>query len=147
MKPDKEYSNQKTNYISEKYPAHLIFREIGMRKDCRLFRNNVGRGYQGKVIKEDRAAKIVTLKNYRRIQFGLFKGSSDYIGFKQITITPEMVGQKVAVFTAIETKSPDNRNRPKEQRAFISFVKDFGGFAGFANCIEDALRIIGIKSH
>jgi hypothetical protein len=59
----------------------------------RLFRNNTG-----------------TLRdaNGRPVQFGLCKGSADLIGWKRVTVTPEMVGSIVAVFTSIEVKT---RNR------------------------------------
>jgi hypothetical protein len=67
----------------------------------RLFRNNTG-----------------TLRDQhgRPVQFGLCKGSADLIGYRTITITPDMVGQQVAVFTSIEVKTPTGRIRP-EQRA------------------------------
>jgi hypothetical protein len=68
--------------------------------DTRLFRNNTG-----------------TLRdaNGRPVQFGLCKGSADLIGYRSITITPEMVGQQVAVFTSIEVKTPTGRIRPEQQ--------------------------------
>jgi hypothetical protein len=48
----------------------------------RLWRNNIGLAfYQGKYV-----------------QYGLAPGSGDLIGFRSVTITPEMVGQRVAVF-------------------------------------------------
>ena len=65
--------------------------------DTRLFRNNTG-----------------TLRDQhgRPVQFGLCKGSADLIGYRTITITPEMVGQQVAVFTSIEVKTPTGRHAP-----------------------------------
>ncbi len=59
--------------------------ELGKRSNVRMFRNNVGM--------------------INGVQFGLCVGSSDLIGFKSMTITPEMVGQKIAVFTALEVKT------------------------------------------
>jgi hypothetical protein len=66
----------------------------------RLFRNNTG-----------------TLRDQhgRPVQFGLCKGSADLIGYRSITITPDMVGQQVAVFTSIEVKTPTGRIRPEQQ--------------------------------
>lgn len=93
-------------------------------------------------------------QNGRPIWFGLgsFKSkdpfaSSDYIGITPVLITPDMVGQVVGVFTAVETKetnwkfSPTNK---KEQRQlnFINLVQRLGGFAGFASKIEDFRRIV-----
>jgi hypothetical protein len=78
-----------------------------------LFRNNVG------------LAKLV---DGRRIRFGLFPGSSDLIGWKTITVTPDMVGQKIAVFTAIEVKSKRGKTSCKQQN-FIDVVRRAGGIA------------------
>ena len=93
----------------------------------RLFRNNTG-----------------TLRDQhgRPVSFGLAKGSSDLIGWRTITITPEMVGQQVAVFTSIEVKSPTGRIRP-EQQQWIDAVQAAGGIAGVARSVEDAERLIG----
>ena len=94
--------------------------------DTRLFRNNTG-----------------TLRDQhgRPVQFGLCKGSADLIGYRTITITPEMVGQQVAVFASIEVKTPTGRIRP-EQQAWLETVQAAGGIAGVARSVEDALRIV-----
>lgn len=96
-----------------------------MSRFSRMFRNNVG-AYQ--------------LKG-RWVKFGLVKGSSDLIGWTPVTITQDMVGQTVAVFTAVECKSEKGRVRP-EQTYFIQRVKLDGGYAGIARSTEDALEII-----
>ena len=92
----------------------------------RLFRNNTG-----------------TLRDQhgRPVQFGLCKGSADLIGYRTITITPEMVGQQVAVFTSIEVKTPTGRIRP-EQQQWLETIQSAGGIAGVARSVEDALRIV-----
>ena len=92
----------------------------------RLWRNNTG-----------------TLRDQhgRPVQFGLCKGSADLIGYRTITITPEMVGQQVAVFLSIEVKTPTGRIRP-EQQAWLETVQAAGGIAGVARSVEDALRIV-----
>jgi hypothetical protein len=93
----------------------------------RLFRNNTG-----------------TLRDQhgRPVQFGLArKGSADLIGYRTITITPEMVGQQVAVFASIEVKTPTGRIRP-DQQAWLDTVQAAGGIAGVARSVEDALRIM-----
>ena len=94
--------------------------------NCRLFRNNTG-----------------TLKdaNGRPVQFGLCKGSADLIGWRTVTITPEMVGQQIAVFTSIEVKSSSGRVKP-EQRQWLDAVQAAGGIAGVARSVEDAQRLI-----
>ena len=79
----------------------------------RLFRNNVGsaRTHDG-----------------RFIVFGLCNGSSDLIGWRTVTITPADIGRRVAVFTAMEIKTPTGQPTP-EQLHFIEIVKNAGGLA------------------
>ena len=82
---------------------------------ARLWRNNTG------ALKDARG---------QLVRYGLCPGSSDLIGFRTITITPDMVGQRVAVFAAVEVK---DRGRPTEQQqAFINLVQGAGGLAGVA---------------
>jgi hypothetical protein len=52
-----------------------------------------------------------------------------------ITITPEMVGQQVAVFASIEVKTPTGRIRP-EQQAWLETVQAAGGIAGVARSVS-----------
>ena len=94
--------------------------------NCRLFRNNTG-----------------TLKdaNGRPVQFGLCKGSADLIGWTTRTITPEMVGTHVAVFTSIEVKTATGRLRP-EQRQWLDAVQAAGGVAGVARSVADAQQLL-----
>ena len=69
--------------------------------------------------------------------FGLAKGSADLIGWRTVIITPEMVGQRLAVFTSIEVKTPTGRVRP-EQHAWMAAVSGAGGIAGIARSVQDA---------
>jgi hypothetical protein len=94
--------------------------------DTRLFRNNTG-----------------TLRDQhgRPVQFGLCKGSADLIGYRTITITPDMVGQQVAVFTSIEVKTPTGRLRP-EQQQWLDAVQAAGGIAGVARSVSDAEALL-----
>jgi hypothetical protein len=91
----------------------------------RLFRNNTG-----------------TLRDQhgRPVSFGLCKGSADLIGWRTVTITPEMIGTQVAVFTSIEVKTATGRLRP-EQQQWLDAVQAAGGITGVARSVEDALRI------
>ncbi len=59
-------------------------------------------------------------------------------------ITPEMVGQQVAVFTSIEVKSSTGRVRP-EQQQWIDAVQAAGGIAGVARSVEDAQSLLLIN--
>lgn len=89
----------------------------------RLFRNNVGTAYQGK---RGMINSRPVITEPRPIQFGLGKGSSDLIGWTEVIITSEMVGKKVAIFTAIEVKKKGGKVS-EEQQKFINIVNDAGG--------------------
>ena len=94
-----------------------------------IFKNNVG-------MYKDQRGNV--------IRYGLCKGSSDLIGWTPITITPDMVGSKIAVFTAVEVKKNKfgKYRATKEQKHFISAVKANGGMAGVADCNADLERIL-----
>lgn len=73
--------------------------------------------------------------------------SSDLIGPTRIFITPEMVGTMVAVFTAVEVKEQGWKYNPKDehqvaQKAFHDLILGLGGYAGFAQSVEDYRRIV-----
>ena len=97
---------------------------------CRLFRNNTG-----------------TLRdiNGRPVSFGLCKGSADLIGWRTVTVTPEMVGQKIAVFTSIEVKSTSGRVKP-EQKSWMDAVAAAGGIAGIARSVGEAMDLLSITA-
>ena len=117
----------------------------------RLFRNNVGVGWAGpstKVTAGNVAAVRaglrpgdVVVRNGRPLRAGLAVGSSDLIGLRSVTVTPEMVGQKLAVFAAVEVKAP-RRPLTAEQEAFIAMVVEMGGFAGLARSVEEAEGVL-----
>lgn len=96
-----------------------------------MFKNNVGK-------LRDERGNIVT--------FGLCKGSSDLIGWTPVTVTPDIVGKKIAVFTAIEVKLNKNGKykATDDQKRFISAVLNNGGFAGVADCKKDLEDIIHV---
>jgi hypothetical protein len=100
---------------------------VGTRSDLRLFRNQVGS------LPDPRTGRLVT--------FGLARGSADLIGWRTVTITPDMVGQRIAVFTSIEVKTPTGRVR-SEQQAWLACVQESGGIAGVARSVDDAIRMV-----
>jgi len=118
---------------------HDVFRELNRRTDTRIFRNNVGQGWVGKLTGQP--AEVLTLRNYRPIRFGLRTGSGDLIGWHTVTITPDMVGRRVAVFLSIETKSNTGTADP-EQKNWAEQVRYFGGISGIARSVSDAITII-----
>ncbi len=100
---------------------------VGTRSDLRLFRNNTG--------------TLPDPRTGRPVQFGLARGSADLIGWRTITITPEMVGQRVAVFTSIEVKTATGHLTPAQQ-AWMGTVRGAGGIAGVARSVRDAENIL-----
>lgn len=111
------------------------------RSDVRLFRNNVGNFWQGRIVEQDRRKDFVTLWHPRRIQCGLAPGAPDLIGWRSIVITPEMVGRRIAVFAGIEDKSA--RDKPTdEQDRFIDAIDAAGGLAGVARDVDSAAKIL-----
>ena len=118
----------------------LMMLALSSVRGVKIFRNNTAMGWAGQIINKD--AGTVTISNARPIHAGLIVGSSDLIGWKTVTITPDMVGKEVAVFVAVEVKKPKGKNETKEQDTFLKMVSKSGGIAGVARSNEDALNLI-----
>lgn len=101
--------NKITNKILEALPIKT-----------RAFRNHVG------VVQDKRGAWH---------KFGLQKGSADLIGLTSVTITPDMIGKDVAVFTSIEVKTPTGR-LSKEQKFWSDFMERVNAFHVVARSSE-----------
>lgn len=94
----------------------------------RLLRNNRG--------------VFLTLDGERKVRAGLeAPGASDGIGWTEVEVTADMVGMKLAVFTAVETKTRTG-SVDKDQRNFIQQVLAAGGLAGVARSPDDAVGIV-----
>lgn len=106
-----------------------------------MFRQNTGLGWVGLIKKGSKTADEVTLINPRPLHAGLIKGSSDLIGWQSITVTPEMVGKQVAIFTACEVKAEDGV-ASEEQKNFIKQVNLAGGCAIISKEPGDAVAQI-----
>jgi hypothetical protein len=104
--------------MKEKNLQNLL--RLNLPKNVRLFRNNVG------VCKTENST----------IVYGLCNGSSDLIGWTSIEITPDMLGKKLAVFSAIEVKTETGKVSP-EQKVFLENVKNAGGIAKICRKLED----------
>lgn len=112
----------------------------------RLFRNECGNGV---AIRHNNPSKrqaiigeCIALAASRggsgaRIHFGLTTGSSDLIGLKSVIISPEMVGQKIAMFVGVETKTATGSMRD-EQKRWLEFVNQMGGIAIVARNLDEA---------
>lgn len=100
----------------------LVQRNLGSQKGIRLFRNQTGQ---------------YKLADGRVIRSGLVKGSADLIGWKEVVITHEMVGTKVAVFASVEIKTAKGKLSP-EQQNWYEKVKQAGGIACIIRNAEEA---------
>ena len=97
------------------------------RGPVRLWRNNTG---------------ALVDQQGRFVRFGLCKGSSDLIGLRALEITPELVGQRIAQFVALEVNTASGVVSP-EQRAFLRLVQERGGVAAVCRSVEEAEQLLG----
>ena len=111
-------------------------------QDDLLWRNNQGACYDesGRLIRYGLGNDSAQVN--KRIK------SSDLIGITKVVVTPDMVGQVIGVFTAIEVKASTWKPRPSDQRVaaqgrFIDVVREYGGIAGFATSGDEYKRIVG----
>lgn len=108
------------------------------KQNHRLFRNNSGacKDSTGRMI-------FYGLGNISKKSNAEYK-SSDLIGFMPITITPEMVGKKVAVFIAAEVKKSNWKfnatDRELAQKKFLDVVNINGGLGIFVNSVDSYLK-------
>ena len=94
----------------------------------RLWRNNSG--------------SLPDPRTGRYVQFGVGNpGGSDLIGYRRVTVTPEMAGQELAVFVAVEVKTPKGRVKA-EQQQFVDHIRGAGGIAGIARSVDEAKNIL-----
>lgn len=107
---------------------------------ARLFRLNVGLAWVGSRIEKHPNGSI-TIHDPRPFKSGI-EGMSDCGGWTSVIVTPEMVGQRIAIPVYVEAKSGTGRPT-REQARFIEAVLQAGGRAGVARCVEDLERIIG----
>lgn len=115
---------------------------------CKLFRANVGKAWQSnEVLKVPRQMPVamgprdILLRNARPFDTGLPPGFTDLFGWAVVTITPDMVGQKIAQFIGPEVKDENGKPSPL-QRVFIDVVNADGGRAGVVRSVEDAERLV-----
>ena len=104
---------------------------LNLPKNIFLFRINCGMAWTGKIIKQN--SNTITLKNYRPFH-GAPTGTPDLIGWQTITITPDMVGQKIAVFYGKEVKATGDLS--PDQKKVRKFMIDSACFYDVAR--EDA---------
>lgn len=105
------------------------------RGPVRLFRNNVGVAWQGEA--RTLPNGDILIRRPRRVVYGLISGSSDLIGWRTVTVTPEMVGWPLAQFVAVEAKS-ERGKATEEQHEFNRAVRAAGGVAGIVRTLPEA---------
>lgn len=112
----------------------------------RLFRNTVGQGlmisHKHSFTAQAIIGKAIDLVrslggHAQRIKFGLAVGSGDLIGYRRVTITPEMVGRDVAVFLSCEVKTEKGPVR-EEQHRWAAHINSVGGIAVIARSLDAA---------
>jgi hypothetical protein len=114
-----------------------------------IFRANVGTGWASsfRPVQTSRPITVslqpgdVLLRQARPFSSGLPDGFSDLFGFVPVTVTPDMVGKRVAIFAALEVKTRTGRASDKQQ-AFLRAVNDNGGRAGVVRSADDALAVV-----
>ena len=139
-------------------PAHSDKSEAAIQADIRLA---ASRDYRAPLWRNNNgAAMMVDVGNPdappRMVRFGLGNDSkavnekwksSDLIGLTPVQITTAHVGKTLGVFTAVEVKEPGWHLTPGDKRAnaqanMMNTVATFGGFAGFAQSVDDYHRIV-----
>ena len=83
----------------------------------------------------------LVLRGARPFDTGLPKGFPDLFGITTITITPDMVGMSIGVFTGLEGKGPTGKVS-KFQGFVLDTIKRVGGIAGVFRSPEQALEIV-----
>lgn len=114
-----------------------------------LFRANSGKAWLGHGPARRLMDGSVVLSSARPIALGLalangdpVVGQGDLLGWHSMTITPEMVGCRIAVFLSIECKRTEGGRTSADQKHWRDMVLLAGGIAGVANSPEAAKKII-----
>ncbi len=108
-------------------------------KHARLFRNHAGLFFAGRV--KQRSGTTIILENAQQIHAGLTTGAGDLCGWVSVVVTPEMVGQRVAIFCSPDAKVGKRALDP-DQETWRDNVLNAGGLAGAIYSAEDALALI-----
>jgi hypothetical protein len=117
---------------------------------CSLFRLNTGQAWvSGGGPVQRLADGSVLVPSARPVALGLGKpdgkplvGAADLIGWTPVTITPDMVGCRVAVFTALEVKETAGGRKRDDQKNFIDQVRLAGGIASFVSSDDEAEHVV-----
>jgi hypothetical protein len=92
-------------------------------ENVRMFRTNSGMAWAGKSTLK---GEFRIIKNARPFH-GLPEGFPDLCGWTEIEITPDMIGQKIAVFTTVEVKATGKIKPESKQGKFRDLILRMGG--------------------
>lgn len=116
------------------------------RLGARLFRRNIGMGWIGKAYMAKGGERVtlnkgdVVISNARPFHNGEV-GQSDLWGWRTVTITPDMVGRRIAQHIEIEDKG-DGDKESAEQAAWGMTIERHGGVYGVAREPADVVRVL-----
>ena len=82
-----------------------------------------------------------SMNGIHTVQVGFGQGSADLIGWRSIVVTPELVGRRVAVFTALELKGRRTPWQPG-QKDFLRQAQEAGCIAGMARTLREAVDLV-----
>jgi len=127
LKPKRQYTKPGSDgRVLESAINDAIYQAAKVAPHVKLYRNNRG----------------VAVYGNKQVAYGVGpRGGSDWIGYKRVFITSDMIGSFVAVFVAIEAKRPGEKADDNQQR-FIDEVLSAGGCAGVATSGEQALELL-----
>lgn len=112
-----------------------------------LFRVQTGKAWVsggGKVRRMPNGDVIVPFGRPVALGFGMVNGdpvdgTSDLVGMTHVTVTQEMVGHALPVFTGFETKNSEGGRASEAQQGFVGFIKNAGGIAAIVSDPTEAI--------
>lgn len=123
---------------------------LGGRRDCLILSNPSGLGVVGEIEKFRPGAEVAIVRRPRYQSFGLgarpgARGGEfpDLVGVRCVRITPEMVGQRVGIFLAVEVKTAQGDPSPGQLEK-IALLRSLGCLAGVARSPEEAEELLEI---
>ena len=97
----------------------------------------------GIMLRRNNARTFYDPQSKRHVAAGFGAGSSDFIGWRTVTVTPEMVGQEIAQFVAVECKRSDGHGVTSEaQASFLAKVHEAGGVAGVVINLDQVRELL-----
>lgn len=106
---------------------------------CTLFRANCGVGWTGN--KKTRMKDGSLVIHDPRPFHGMIEGFPDLVGWQTITITEDMVGQKMARIIMPEVKTPTGKKRDAQER-FAKNALSKGVKYGFVRSVDDFVNLV-----